>query len=149
MPEATHLQRIRALMTAQELVAAAARQSASEKLANETKLRGALSDQEAQLEASLSDWSAYLASGRLEPHQLQRLDAVITRQDFKRAELARDVDDAKARTAASRVELAIADTQTQLTRDKLKDLKKSADRHRDEVAARAFEDRLAFDWSQA
>jgi hypothetical protein len=149
MRDASRLKGLRALLNAQELVTSHARQTAAENLARETKLRAALSDQEAMLESSLHDWSSHLASRMLEPQQIQRLGAAITRQDAQRTELAGNVDVAASATEAARRSVATADAHARLTGDAAKALRKSMSRDRDEAAAEALEDRMAYNWSQA
>lgn len=149
MRRLANLRAYRALVDAQKLMAAHARQVAADDLARETHLRAALKDQEIKLETSLEDWSSCLGSQKLDPQQLQRLGADITRLDLQRTRLAEDVEAAAFTTDAARLRVAAADTQARLGGDALKDMKKAAARDRDETAARSLEDRIAYIWSEA
>jgi hypothetical protein len=140
------LKTYRALMNAQKLLAAHARQIATDDLAHETRLRSTLNDKEAKLEASLADWSFCLNSQRPDPQQLQRMAASVAHLDAERTKLAGDVEAAAAVTEAALLRVATTEAQVRVSRDVLKDSRRTVAKSRDEAAARSLEDRIAFVW---
>ncbi len=137
-----------AVLSAQELLSAHARQTNAECLAREAKAELELRKQEAVLEEAIQDWSSYLTAAIAEPQQLQRLGATIAQHDMKRTDLVLDAETAKSNANTSRLAAGTAAAHVQLTRHVLKGLRNSLRDQRDEATAQVTEDRTTYAWTQ-